>query len=808
MRSPGCVPSFILIAVVTICQISNAQGWEYEYVDVGSRFSCLTDRSIRLDGDGFPHAAYGGNRLHYARFNGTNWEIEIADSSLFVGEYASLIVDSMGYPHIAYYDETNGSLKYARKISSTWFVETIDNEGNVGLWTSIGISQDSKIHISYYDSTNKDLKHATPCDGNWEIDIIDAEGDVGKYGSLAVDALGGIYIAYHDSDNDSLKYAYRENTEWSITSITSAQERAVSIALDSGNRPHIGYDGWEDYGTSHAYQDGSAWSFEFVGYGYGPTSIFVDSGDTVHMVFLHSHYTGSVYEYHHYVRYATRLDDEWIVENIAHNCPGPTFLHPSIVVSDDSTRHFLFLSGSAPTHVFRVLDSWSESVIELPESHGGYPSLRIDQEANRHIAYCMMPDRHLLYAHELGGTWHIEVVDITTEIGGYISLELGIRSEPHISYYDNENRDMKYACKIRGNWVIETVDSSADVGTFSSLRIDKSGYPHISYYRESGTDLKYAYKTSSGWIREFVDISGDVGKGSSLALDSEDRPHISYYFDDDGLKYAHKGDMGWEKEIVEYCWMEGSYPKVTSLEIDRFNRPHISHYGSNYPERQLRYSYICDQGWKTEIIDNRDSGYTVMGSISALEIDAGDFPYIAYHAGGNGNIKFAYRSDQMWEIAVVDSGARYWDSSCSLALDEEWNACLVYEDIEHGALKFARGMLPLHLSIIPELSDENLLLRWNAIPEVNAFWVYGASNNAFFVPDITQSYAHRVAILAGDTYSWQSSSGVNDPDSNWTYLVMAVDENEQEIVRSRRVIEWDFGMDDPESARNDCAQFR
>ena len=70
--------------------------------------------------------------------------------------------------------------------------------------------------------------------------------------------------------------------------------------------------------------------------------------------------------------------------------------------------------------------------------------------------------------------------------------------------------------------------------------------------------------------------------------------------------------------------------------------------------------------------------------------------------------------------------------------------------------------------------------------------MYGASNDSYFAPMILPPYAYREAVLPFGATSWSSTSGVGDPSSNKTYLVVAVDASNQEVCRSERVGEHDF----------------
>ena len=76
--------------------------------------------SLRLDENDYPHTAYfdGTNRsLKIAVYNGTDWEYQIVDSGLGgsgVFSYDEYLVWDGNYHHISYHNDTNDDLKYAK----------------------------------------------------------------------------------------------------------------------------------------------------------------------------------------------------------------------------------------------------------------------------------------------------------------------------------------------------------------------------------------------------------------------------------------------------------------------------------------------------------------------------------------------------------------------------------------------------------------------------------------------------------------------------------------------------------------------
>jgi hypothetical protein len=90
------------------------------------------------------------------------------------------------------------------------------------------------------------------------------------------------------------------------------------------------------------------------------------------------------------------------------------------------------------------------------------------------------------------------------------------------------------------------------------------------------------------------------------------------------------------------------------------------------------------------------------------------------------------------------------------------------------------------------LVGEDLVLTWTAFLGASGYWVYGAANEAYFEPGTIFPYQHRLTVLPPGTTTWSCSSGIGDPEHNWTYLVMAVGGSMQELCRSNRFGEHDF----------------
>jgi hypothetical protein len=269
--------------------------WDIDTVDFGGDVGAYS--SLALDASGYPHISYLDStniNLKYARWTGSIWSIETVDSVGDVGAYSSLALDASGYPHISYTELNDeyplDNLKYARWTGSEWDIDTVDSGGNVGWYTSLALDSSDNPHISYFDETNQDLKYAWWSGTNWNIDLIDSGGNVGEDTSLALDTSDHPHISYFDWDIPALKYARWTGSEWSYDLVESGEHVDVwdtSIALDSNDYPHIGYilQGTV-YALKYARWTGSEWAIETVdsvgAYGWY-ASLALDSTDHPHI---------------------------------------------------------------------------------------------------------------------------------------------------------------------------------------------------------------------------------------------------------------------------------------------------------------------------------------------------------------------------------------------------------------------------------------------------------------------------------------------------------------------------------------------
>jgi uncharacterized repeat protein (TIGR01451 family) len=671
--------------------------WVIQCVDCPKRFG-VRERSLRLDTEGHPHLAYGGDHLYYAWHDGVAWHYETVDSTPRVGGSASLALDADGRPHISYYDGTNEDLKYARWMGSAWDIQIVDSEGVGG---SLALDADGRPHISYirhYDSFNDDeLRYARWTGSNWEIQTVDSEASLGGPISLALDGDGQPHISYEwvtYLKSESLaprrhvRYAHWTASAWDIRTI-ALYGGSASLALDADGRPHISYLTSDLYGNEPDLQ--------------------------------YAHWTGSA----------------WDIQNVdSEGHLGPS---SSLALDADGRPHISYpdQSNNALKYARWTGSAWE---IQTVDNSLGWmctrTSLALDAAGQPHISYLDWTNYDLKYAHWTGNAWDIQAVDSGGDVGEFTSLALDADGRPHISYYDDTNDDLKYARWTGSAWDIETVDSEGDVGYSTSLALDADGQPHISYLDWTNDDLKYARWTGSEWDIQTVDSEGDVGYSTSLALDADGRPHISYYDDtNDDLKYARWTGSAWDIETVDN--ERGTY---TSVALDAAGQPHIS-YHDGYPNNDLKYARWTGSAWDIETVDSEGD----VGNWTSLALDADGRPHISYLTsdlyGNEPDLQYAHWTGSAWDIQTVDSGLDWRSASTSLALDADGQPHISYCNDTSDDLKYARwtGSAWDIQTVDSANGYASLALDADGQPHIS-YYDYGDLKYAYNAPDLSASF--------------------------------------------------------------------
>ncbi len=187
------------------------------------------NNSMVEDSAGGLHLAYYdsiANDLKYAYRDPQGiWSPTIVvDSTPYAGEYVSIALRNDNIPAIAYYAANTSDLKYATTANRTsWRTQTVDSPGTVGLYASLQFSSQGAPGIAYYDKTLGDLRFAIFDGTAWQLRTIDSKGDVGRSCSLAIDPWSNHFtVAYVDSSTGDVRYGSRAKSgKWAVETVAS-----------------------------------------------------------------------------------------------------------------------------------------------------------------------------------------------------------------------------------------------------------------------------------------------------------------------------------------------------------------------------------------------------------------------------------------------------------------------------------------------------------------------------------------------------------------------------------------------------------
>ncbi len=222
--------------------------WKFEVVD--SKYDVGQYNSLQLASTGAPQISYydaTNKDLMYAYWDiaTTHWFTFTLDDAGDVGKYTSLVLSSSNIPYISYYDESNGDLKLKYQTPfHVWAPAVTVDPGpageDVGLYTSIALDSLGNPHISYYDYADGDLKYAfwtgslfPAAGGGWSISTLQDVGDVGRFTSLKIYTPDDSrHICYYDYTNGDLMYARYQGGIWEFQTVDSIGDVGLFCSLD------------------------------------------------------------------------------------------------------------------------------------------------------------------------------------------------------------------------------------------------------------------------------------------------------------------------------------------------------------------------------------------------------------------------------------------------------------------------------------------------------------------------------------------------------------------------------------------------
>ncbi len=315
--------------------------WNRETVDDGSGNVVGLYSSLKMDSSGNPHIAYydstNGN-LDYAYWNGSSWNVEVADSTGDVGKYCSLALDSLDDAHVSYYD-TAEDLYHIKRQGGTWLArDTITSSGTIrGRYSSIALDSSGNYHISYL----VDLKLYYYSIAQGEVEVDNTSG-AGFYTSIAIDNNGFPGISYRNNTTKELKYAYYNGSSWikQTLPVTGDTGYYTSLAFDSKGNPHISFYDADNQDVEYISYDGTSWGNpevvdtnlgDCVTGVYGNTSLVIDSNDVPHIAYYNANKTALMYAF-------KESDGTWHTDVVDNNGNVGQYLSIALYVKNGRER--------------------------------------------------------------------------------------------------------------------------------------------------------------------------------------------------------------------------------------------------------------------------------------------------------------------------------------------------------------------------------------------------------------------------------------------------------------------------------------
>jgi hypothetical protein len=314
--------ALILVFLFALFLTSNA-GWSFiDYVDDNA-----AEPSLIVDSSGDYWVAYQkGDGTHswlkLAHYDGTWHKSDVTSTSGTSGACPSLVLDSNGYPHIAYYDYYNGSwrVNYTYWNGSSWTTETVQAVPYALVYSwrislKLTGSDSPRIAFSNQSYSNYVVNYAYKSGGSWTIEQV----SYGDFPALTLDSSNNPYVAYRDG-GDNAVFAYKSGGTWVWEYIENSQCCGSYMAMDmnSSDEPCVAYKYYHNYYPSVKYgnKHNGSWHLGIVETSTDKpgdyVSIVIGGSDIPHIA--HQYY--NPYHGDRTLRYDTFVNGSWDCQDV------------------------------------------------------------------------------------------------------------------------------------------------------------------------------------------------------------------------------------------------------------------------------------------------------------------------------------------------------------------------------------------------------------------------------------------------------------------------------------------------------------
>jgi hypothetical protein len=274
---------------------SNNLGADWNKDTVAENSGKGVSIAINSNNSGYPHLSYRGeNATQFAYQNGTEWQQEPIESSIYLAYSTTLKFGTQDLPHVSYFQGSNSSnkVRYAmRNDSGIWENKDVVKDNNLEpSLTSMALDTDNTPHVIYLIKDH--LYYKTKDNSTWtngtEIDNTSRF----EHNDISVDENSHVHIIYYDRDNKELLYTRLSDDDpykVDFTNDNSAIGEYHSLDIDSDNNPHIAYSGKNGTSLQYAYYNGTKWKFEPVvpnATDVNSVSLDLDDEDNAHISYL------------------------------------------------------------------------------------------------------------------------------------------------------------------------------------------------------------------------------------------------------------------------------------------------------------------------------------------------------------------------------------------------------------------------------------------------------------------------------------------------------------------------------------------